>query len=335
MNTKKIFTAFVSLIFITGFYGCNDNGISPYPNTGVQMTFVSSYSPSGSCANSFVKNISGNDYAFLSLGNSGMEIVNVSNPSSPQYVADYNVPGNTEEIFLADINNTSYAFVAAGQGGVLVLDLSGLPLISLVTTLNFSGDYISSVFADNINNILYAGGNNNKVYIEDLANLPVVTNMSTYQSFSQINKIEVKNNVEYIAQDDGLDIVNVINPYAPVRYSHGTSEDYAYDVKISWDYALVANNQNGVLVLDVSNPSNPQELGYLETNDVALACAVNGNMVYVSEDDGGIEVFDISNPSSPVFVAFYPSRAYSENVFYYNGFVYVSDYNNYLILKFP
>jgi hypothetical protein len=334
---KKIFFLIIPVIFISAFsfYGCNDNINGVNPNQGIPMQFISSYNTAGYCFNTFTRNLGGNDYAFLSLDTSGIEILNINNPSSPQFVAGYNIAGNVEEISVSYMNNATYMFVASGTGGLKVLNISSFSNPILDTTITYSGDYINAVFIDEYHKTLYAGSTNAKVYVYDITNLPNITNLSTYSSFSSINEIQVFNNIAYVAEDGGLDIVNVSNPNFPSRISQGNSNDYAYDVKIIGNLAVIANNANGVLLLDVSNPSNPRELGFLDTYDIGLACSVNGNLVYVAEDAGGVEVYDISNPSSPVFVAFYQTNSYSQNVSYYNGNVYVSNYNDFVVLRFP
>ena len=325
----------LSLLFINS--DCHDNGISPPPIQGVQMTFVSSYTPQGNCSDSYLKNISGTDFAFLSTGNTGLEIVNVSNPASPQFVSNFAVTGFTEEAYVSIINDVPYVFVAGGSGGLTILNISNINAPVQDTILKFSGDYLNTVFVDEFNKILYTGGNNDNVHIVNLANLPLVSNITTYQPYlnSFINEIQVRDNIAFIAQDGGLDIVNVSNPSTPVRLSHGISDDTAYDVKLSGNYALVANNGNGVLVSNISNPSSPTELSYLNTTGIGLACAVYGSLVYVAEDASGVEVFDISNPAYPNYIAYYSTLSYSENVNYYNGYLFVSDYNNFTVLRYP
>ena len=108
-----------------------------------------------------------------------------------------------------------------------------------------------------------------------------------------------------------------------------------YDVKISGNFALLSNNQNGVIVINISDPANPVEVGILDTYDIGLSCSVDGNLIYVAEDQSGVEVFDISNPVNPPLVAHYTTPGYTENVFFHNGNVLVSDYTDFLMLRMP
>jgi hypothetical protein len=332
---SKLFVVFITALIISGCEYHNDIISPPPPPEGTPMQFVGSYHPSGNCLNTFTIKLGGNNYAFLSLDSSGIEILNINNPSNPHFVAGYDINGNVEETCVIYLNGHTYLFAAAGRGGIKVLDISNFANPITDTVFVFPGDYINTVFVDEYHKKLYAGSTNSKVYIFDLNFLPVVIRRGAYSSFSSINEIQVVNNIAYVAQDGGLDIVNVSNSNSPVRISQGSSNDYAYDVKIEGTIAIIANNENGVLLLDVSNPSSPREISFLDTYDVGLACAVNGNLVYVAEDAGGVEVFDITNPESPFFLAYYNTNSYSVNVDFFYGNVYVSNYDDFVVLKYP
>jgi hypothetical protein len=300
------------------------------------MTFISNYTTPGNCVSSATKIIQGTDYAFLALGNSGIEIANISNPSNPHYVVSYNLSGYQEQIAVDYINNVPYAFVASGNNGLTILDLTNINAAVLDTVVNFSGDYIQTLYLDSYNQYLYAGGKSNKMYIIDLYYLPNhISVVNNYLSFSEINEIYVQDKIAFIAQDDGLDIVNVSNPLSPYRLSHGTSEDYAYGVKVDGNLAYIANNQDGVLLLDVSNPSSPREISYIDTYDIALDCAYFGHLLYIAEDDGGVEVYDVSSPSNPRYLAQYRTNGYSESVTLFNNLLLVSNYYDLMILRYP
>jgi len=336
---KKISKTIYSIIIISTailYFGCNDNHMSPSSNgNGTLIRATAIFPTTGTCSSSFITTLSGVNYAFLALGSGGIQILNVMNPSLPEPVSTYNVSGFSEETFSASFNNVPYLFIGAGNGGLAVLNLSNITTPVLDTTFSLSGDYINTVFVDTVHKTLYSGGSFGKLYVFNLSNLPLINNLSTYQSLSYINEIQVSNNVAYLAQDSGMDIVNVTNPAAPVNITFGSSNDYAYDVKISGNLAIVANNANGVVIFDVSNPSNPQRRGIIDTYDIALACTINGNLLYVAEDQSGMEVYDISNPANPRYLAYYTTNSYTENAFYFNGYTYLSDYNDFVVLRYP
>lgn len=331
----KILTGFIAAFILTAMIfisGCRDNSVSS--NNG-NMTIVASLSEAGPCIQTYVTTISGNDIAFVSLYNAGLQILNVNNPASPVSLGNYNVSGNLVEVYSNSINGVPHAFLAASSGGVSIINVSNINNPTLDTIITFPGDSVGTVFADTSSKVLYVGTGSGKMYVMNINNLPQVSYLTTYQSASNVNNIVVSNNTAYLAEDGGLDIVNVTNPSSPSRLSLGSSNSFAYDVKLSGSYAIISNDSNGVLILNVSDPSNPQIVSYLETTDIGLASAVNGNLVYVAEDYTGVETFDISNPSSPRYLANYNTNSYSEGITYYKGYIYVSDYDKLVVLKYP
>jgi hypothetical protein len=330
---KNIFAGFIVLFLFSLFYGCEHDSVSPEQIR--EMTYLGKYGSSETFQHSFIKNINGIDYSFLSDGNSGLQILDISNPINPSHVVGYNVTGFVEETFVWKRDSIPYVFIAAGTGGVSIIDVKDINSAILDTTINFSGDYIRAVYVDTTNKILYAGGDNKKVYLYDISNLPSVASISTYQSFSIIDEILIRNNVAYFAQDQGLDIVDVSNPQTPSRLSQGISQNYAYDIKLSGDYAFVANDINGVSIFNIANPSSPTEIGFIDTYDNALACAIDGNILYVAEDESGVEAYDISSPTHPSLLASYDTQGNSLGVTVFRGILYVSDNIEYVILRYP
>ncbi|MCE1163765.1 MAG: hypothetical protein LWX07_00025 [Bacteroidetes bacterium] len=322
------------LPFLSAFmYGCERDDVVSYENN--QLTLVGRYGGQGTYLNSFIMKIGSTDYSFLAAGNNGLQIFDVTNKSQPVPVVGYNITGFVEETYSCKFGNTPYVFIAGGSGGVSVLDMSDMNAAVLDTLLSVQGDYFNTVFADTSAKILYAGGNGKTMYLFDISNLPNVTKISQYQTFSIINKITVKNSIAYVVQDQGIDIVTVSNPQSPSRLSQGMSDHYAYDIAITGNIAAIANDNNGVLILDISNPSSPVQMSFLNTDDVAIAVAVDGNTVYVAEDDSGVEAFNISNPSNPSYIADYVTSGNAVGITQYSGYVFVSDNSDYLILQYP
>ena len=331
---KNISAGLLFLLVFSFFYGCEEDIVSSH-NESREMTYLGKYGSSETFEHSFIKNLSGIDYSFLSDGNSGLQILDISNPVSPAHVVGYNVTGYVEETFVWKKDSIPYVFIAAGLGGISIIDVIDINGAVMDTVINFPGDYIRTVYVDTTHKIMYAGGDKKKVYLYDISNLPSVMSISTYQTFSIVNEILVRNNVAYVAQDQGLDIVDVSNPHTPGRLSQGISENYAYDIKLSGNYAYVANDINGVSIFNISNPSNPSEIGFIDTYDNVLGCAIDGDILYVAEDESGVEAYDISNPSNPLLLAYFNTSGNAIGLTVYRGLLFVADNIEYVILRYP
>jgi hypothetical protein len=80
-------------------------------------------------------------------------------------------------------------------------------------------------------------------------------------------EVKLVDNLAYLACSNGLHIVDVSDPAAPVRVAHAETEDLL-DVRTSLEVRgdrAWFGNAAGIVELDVSDPANPEELAVTET----------------------------------------------------------------------
>lgn len=102
----------------------------------------------------------------------------------------------------------------------------------------------------------------------------------------------------------GLIVVDLSNPLQPVelgRLPYSTSSAVA----ASGDFVYIGTVTNGgtLQVVDVSDPANPTLRGQSTLPHAINRLQAHGNFVYVADEFSGIHVFDVSNPDAPVRVA--------------------------------
>ncbi len=111
------------------------------------------------------------------------------------------------------------------------------------------------------------------------------------------------------ADDAGLHIIDVSDPYNPVEI--GADETgYALGVAVSGSVAFVTN-ADGVRAVDISDTKNPIIIGSVATSEWAVKIRVIGGYAFVAGYFGSLIVIDVSNPTSPTEVACYDVGAYS------------------------
>ena len=98
----------------------------------------------------------------------------------------------------------------------------------------------------------------------------------------------------YIADGDGLRIVDVSDPNTPNEIGfYGTPGD-ARNVAVSCNIAHVADGAGGLRIADISDPEQPVEAGFYDTPGDARNVEVVGNTVYVADGDGGLIILRFS-----------------------------------------
>jgi hypothetical protein len=124
---------------------------------------------------------------------------------------------------------------------------------------------------------------------------------SANTGFSYGYMAAVGSNVYVAAQTAGLQIFDVSTPTSPAlvgSYSYPSSE-YARDVALDGDYALIADNANGLLVVDVSTPASPVLKARYPTPSAAFGVKLVGTTLYVF-DFTDMQILDVTDPTHPI-----------------------------------
>jgi hypothetical protein len=128
-----------------------------------------------------------------------------------------------------------------------------------------------------------------------------------------------------IVGTQGLLVVDVSDPSAPIEVGSHSTRGYAQAVALAGHYAYVANRSEGLTVLDVSDPMRPAEVGFLDTVGSAWDVAVSGGRAFVADySQGGLQIVDVSHPSSPSLMSTYATAASAKAVCVADGIAYVA-----------
>jgi len=214
----------------------------------------------------------GENYAYIATYAQGLAIFNVEDPTNPEHVyQEQRVPGPTLGIFV----NGNYAYVAygedmSGSGGLAILD---------VTDPEHPGDIEIVEVPGTAEGVFVSEGPDDKLYayvaygwesittdgwvVSGSGGLAIV-DVEALEIISGVvipgyaNNVYVSEDYAYVANDDGLDVIDVSNPEFP---DHVTRIDTgpAFDVHAIGNYAYVANYDKGLAVVNISKPDYPIE----------------------------------------------------------------------------
>jgi hypothetical protein len=238
------------------------------------------------------------NYAYVAAGDQGLEILDVSNTSSPQKTVQY-----TERTAYDFVVEDGKAYVAcSSSGGFSILNVSAVPN-GIVTEISYSlsGSVVSSVaVADSYLYVVDRSASCVRMFdVSDpynpaeVLNLGdggdpqmIVTNGSYAYVWDRIHGLEV------------YDISNSSNPYKVIQTEDGGEGE---NVMISGSYAYVAREAYGLDIIDLSNPAAPAEVGRYGGNSGtfplhAFNVFVEGKFAFVTCDYGLI-IIDVSDPA--------------------------------------
>jgi len=273
-----------------------------------------------------------NGYAYVTLGASGMDIVDVSNLARPVVAGFYRSPGGAGAIVVVG----RYACIAAGGDGLRVVDVSN-PMAPIEVGSYQTPQPILDVEIAN-NYVLVTTGpvypSSGELRVLDVSNPAAPVEVGSY---GYGGHVAVAGNYAYVAaEEDGLHVVDISDPAALTEVSVYTttvpSNPWVYfrNVAVAGHYAYILKDvfwvlayQMYLVVLDVSNPASPVQISDSLLNGDTQEVLVADHYVYIASGWAGLRIVDVAQPTAPVEVRFNQARDFATAVAAANGYVYV------------
>jgi hypothetical protein len=281
----------------------------------INPTFKGSYETPGSSDGVAVSE----NYAYVADGASGLQIIDISDPSNPTFKGSYVTLDEISGVIVSG----NYAYVEKHASGLQIVDVSD----PANPTFKGSYDMLSGVGGVAVSgNYAYAAAYGS-LQIVDISDPSNPTFKSSYNAHrvSGIYEVAVFGNYACVADLWGsLEIVDIKNSSNPTFRGSSRTPYSASGIVLSENYAYVADGYSGLQIIDITNPSKPTSKGSCMSGMIyAHEVALSGNSVYVVSDSG-LHIIDITNPSNPTLRDSYnmPGRAYGVAVS--GNYVYVA-----------
>jgi len=274
------------------------------------------------------------NYAYVACDSSGLQIVDISDPSDPVIVAFYNTPGISFDIFVTG----QYAYIA---------DFSSLQIINISDPLNpsLASDFpTSNLQGIQVNGdiaYLACGYHSPVVYIVDVSDPNSPDSISgisflggAFDLYYSNAYISVLSN-ETEPYDNYLRLVNVVDPQNPfVSASLGIPgvSVIPFDVKVIGAYAYIADRYYGLQIANILDPNNPFLVGSYDTPGDSWGVFVKNGYAIIA-DYSSIQVVDIHDPENPNFIADGLISGSAVGVYATDEYIFVTDYNSLVIFR--
>lgn len=219
------------------------------------------------------------NYAYIAGGETGLHVLDVSNPADPRRVGGY----DTGAWDVAVVGH--YAYIAGGR---------------------WDGDDFSAAW-------IYRDA----LSIVDITDPARPQRVGGYDIGAHVRHVVVSGQFAYLAGGrwdeteqtyrDALTIIDISDPAQPLRvgtYAGGyvqgvaVSGQYAYVAGGRWDGAARAY-RDAMTIIDIRDPAQPRPLAAYDTGGYFESVAVVGQYAYLPDGSAGIQVIDVSNPVSP------------------------------------
>ncbi|GCL41751.1 cadherin domain-containing protein [Dolichospermum planctonicum] len=158
------------------------------------------------------------NYAYVADWTSGLQIIDISNPTTPTLKGNYDTSGNALGVQVVG----NYAYVADTSGGLKIIDISN------PTTPTLKGNYDTPYYAYGVQvvgNYAYVADGDSGLQIIDISNPTTPTLKGNYDTSGIAWGVQVVGNYAYVADYYGLQIIDVseFTNKAPTNLTLSTS----------------------------------------------------------------------------------------------------------------
>lgn len=277
---------------------------------------------------------------YISQGQAGLIIINVSNPKTPKIVSEltYGLRGYSYKLAKKD----SVIYLAAGGFGVSIVDVSDpvQPVItpeirSIAPAKNFHimGNYLFTAVSEegiNISNIvdLVYPSFRQTFFIPGFAQAACTSAADTSAETNYLLVASGEVGLTIFDISDFQDGYNVY-PFVGGLDTPGFAEDVTIHPDLS--VAFLACGTGGLVIVDFADTANVVMLSNYSTGGYAKEVVYKENKVYVTTELRGLQIFDVSNLNSPVRIGSVEMK-YAMAVTLDDKYVYVADESEGLVI---
>lgn len=247
------------------------------------------------------------NYAFVADGESGLAIIDISDPTHAGEPIYRDTNGHAFDVFVY----SNYAYVA---------DFYGLAIIDITNPTNpgqpiyrATSGYARSVFVARDFAFVAIAEERNGLAIIDISD-PVNPGQPTYRdTIDEAHGVYISGNYAFLAVwEAGMAIIDVTDPTNPGQPDYISIDDHiTHKIFIEDDYAFLVE-ELGLIIIDIRDPSNPGdpiELYFdVESYDIGSVFVIN-NYAYLpihAADLTSLGIIDFGNPripGEPVYVS--------------------------------
>ena len=240
---------------------------------------------------------------YVMNGSSGLQIIDVADPTEPYLIGSVETPGYPYDVVLTA--DGTKAYIANGNAGMLIIDLSNPSVPSIIGSFATPGTAYGIVLSSD----------DTKAYIADKDSGLQIIDITDPISPSIIGSVEMTEYAHgvslspdgtkaYVVDYHGyVQIIDINDSAAPTLISLAEMPSFAMDVTLSSDNtrAYATDFYNGIQIIDVSDPSAPFIVGSAEMpgHSYGITLSSDGMKAFTTDSSSGLQIIDITTPSAP------------------------------------
>ncbi|UCD85062.1 MAG: chitobiase/beta-hexosaminidase C-terminal domain-containing protein, partial [Deltaproteobacteria bacterium] len=260
------------------------------------------------------------DYAYVAAWQSGLAIIDVSDPANPGPPVYRDTTGSSSGVYVTG----GYAYVSDWLSGLAIIDVSdpanpGTPVYR-DTSGSSSGVYVTGGYA-------YVADRGSGLAIIDVSD-PTNPGTPIYRDTSGSSSgVYVTGGYAYLADGIGglgLAIIDVSDPANPGTPVYRDTSGNSIGVYVAGGYAYVADDTSGLAIIDVSDPANPGTPVYRDTSGNSYGVYVTGGYAFLADYGSDLAIIDVSDPANPGTPVYQDTVGSSRGVYVTGGYAYMA-----------
>jgi len=245
------------------------------------------------------------NYGYLSVADTGLAIINVTNLSSPTLEYILNTPGTPRSVSFGAITiggqPKGHIYVADHDGGLRVVNVStpSAPVESGAVEIQSaaSGDAYACFVESGR---LYVAYGSAGVRVLDLSSLSAPALIGEFDTDGDARGIVVINGIAYVAdRDNGVVVIDFTNPASPNLIRTFKTARARY-ISLSGNHVYVAADV-AMVVIDATNPADPDSV--MSENSIGGESVGSGSGIVAVSNWSQVGLYDASNPAGPVLTS--------------------------------
>ncbi|AXI99509.1 Por secretion system C-terminal sorting domain-containing protein [Cyclonatronum proteinivorum] len=223
-------------------------------------------------------------------GSGGITLIDATNPTDPQILE---VIPTTSQSFGIDLTENR-AYTASGFGGLRVYSRNPLTGgVNLISTLPTGNNAYYVRRKDDLALIANFGGG---LFVADIANELNPVQASALVTGQLVQSLDFREDEPFVVLADGnngLTVVNLTDPTAPVIEGSFTVGSNGRDVRIQQDFVYAAAEFFGVRQFEGSDLTSLTQIASFATTDRVTGLSVEGGLLAAAGAEGGLFLFSI------------------------------------------
>ncbi len=231
--------------------------------------------------------------AYVGTMTSGLQILDLSNPTSPVQLGTFGFKQPVNEIQVVG----SVAYLAASGNGLQILDVSDPAKPTKLGEFTTSNGFTQGIHI--VGTTAYIADLASGLHILDVSIPATPSRLGTLSGSIIAGSVKVVGNLAYVSvwRSNSLLIVDVSTPSNPVLLGSSVLGAPPGDIQVVNGLAYLALESYGLRVLDVSNPAEPTVIARPNGSGLGTDIQMVGHLAFVTGYE--LDVFDVSNPRRP------------------------------------